>query len=87
MSDEQYVQKLDKLYEEFDEFQKYHNLFMYNGLEDLVKKTPGFWYKLVKPLLDNKFYGLYEYTSNNYIPRIEKNIDKLVKEYNLNHAI
>jgi hypothetical protein len=87
MSDEQYVQKLDKLYEEFDEFQRYHNLFMYNGLEDLVKKTPGFWYKLVKPLLDNKFYGLYEHASNNYILSIEKNIDKLVKEYNLNHAI
>ena len=83
MGDEQYIQKLDKLYQEFDEFQKYHNLNMYNGLEDLIRKTPGFWYKLVKPLLDNKFYALYEYTSSNYIVMIENNINTLVDRYKL----
>ena len=83
MGDEHYVQKLDKLYQEFDEFQKYHNLNMYNGLEDLIRKTPGFWYKLVKPLLDNKFYALYEYTSSNYIVMIENNINTLVDRYKL----
>lgn len=87
MGDEQYVEKLSKLYQEFDEFQKYHNLNMYNGLQDLIIKTPGFWYKLVKPLLDSKFYALYEYTSSNYIVMIENNINRLVKEYNLNHVI
>jgi len=60
---------------------------MYNGLQDLISKTPGFWYKLVKPLLDSKFYALYEYTSSNYIVMIENNINRLVKEYNLNHVI
>ncbi len=68
---------------EIDEFQKYHNLNMYNGLEDLIRKTPGFWYKLVKPLLDNKFYALYEYTSSNYIVMIENNINTLVDRYKL----
>jgi hypothetical protein len=87
MGDEQYVEKLSKLYQEFDEFQKYHNLNMYNGLQDLIGKTPGFWYKLVKPLLDSKFYALYEYTSSNYIVMVENNINRLVKEYNLNHVI
>jgi len=75
------------LYQEFDEFQKYHNLNMYNGLNDLISKTPGFWYKLVKPLLNNKFYALYEYTSSNYIVMVENNINRLVKEYNLNHVV
>ena len=87
MGDEQYVEKLDKLYQEFDEFQKYHNLNMYNGLKDLISKTPGFWYKLVKPLLNNKFYALYEYTSSNYIVMVENNINRLVKEYNLNYVV
>ena len=87
MGDEQYVEKLDNLYQEFDEFQKYHNLNMYNGLNDLISKTPGFWYKLVKPLLNNKFYDLYEYTSSNYIVMVENNINRLVKEYNLNYVV
>ena len=87
MGDEQYIQKLDKLYQEFDEFQKYHNLNMYDGLDDLIRKTPGFWYKLVKPLLNTKFYALYEYTSSNYIVMVENNIDRIVKEYNLNHVV
>ena len=81
--DEQYVEKLDNLYQEFDEFQKYHNLKMYSGLEDLISKTPGFWYKLVKPLLNNKFYALYEYTSSNYIKMVENNINNLVDKYKL----
>ncbi len=83
MGDEQYVEKLGKLYQEFDEFQKYHNLKMYSGLEDLISKTPGFWYKLVKPLLNNKFYALYEYTSSNYITMVENNINNLVDKYKL----
>ena len=87
MGDEQYVEKLDNLYQEFDEFQKYHNLTMYTGLHDLISKTPGFWYKLVKPLLNTKFYALYEYTSSNYIVMVENNIDRIVKEYNLNHVV
>ena len=87
MGDEQYVEKLDNLYQEFDEFQKYHNLNMYNGLNDLISKTPGFWYKLVKPLLNNKFYALYVYTSSNYIVMVEHNINRLVKEYNLNYVV
>ena len=87
MGDKQYVEKLDKLYQEFDEFQKYHNLTMYTGLHDLISKTPGFWYKLVKPLLNTKFYALYEYTSSNYIVMVENNIDRIVKEYNLNHVV
>jgi hypothetical protein len=87
MGDIQYVEKLDKLYQEFDEFQKYHNLNMYTGLHDLISKTPGFWYKLVKPLLNTKFYALYEYTSSNYIVMVENNIDRIVKEYNLNHVV
>ena len=87
MGDIQYVEKLDKLYQEFDEFQKYHNINMYTGLHDLISKTPGFWYKLVKPLLNTKFYALYEYTSSNYIVMVENNIDRIVKEYNLNHVV
>jgi len=87
MGDKQYIEKLDNLYLEFDEFQKYHNLNMYNGLQDLINKTPGFWFKLIKPLLSTKFYALYEYTSSNYINKVEKNITKLVKEYNLNYII
>ncbi len=87
MGDKQYVEKLSNLYQEFDEFQKYHNLNMYTGLHDLISKTPGFWYKLVKPLLNTKFYALYEYTSSNYIVMVENNIDRIVKEYNLNHVV
>lgn len=83
MGDEQYVEKLSKLYQEFDEFQKYHNLNMYSGLQDLINKTPGFWYKLVKPLLETKFYALYEYTSSNYIKMVENNINNLVDKYKL----
>ncbi len=86
MSDVRYVEKLDMLYQEFDEFQKYHNISMYSGLNDLINKTPGFWYDLIKPLLNTKFYALYEYTPSDYIVLIENNIDRLVREYKIDYV-
>jgi hypothetical protein len=81
MGDEQYVEKLGNLYEEFNEFQIKHQLVMYTSFEDLIHKTPNFWNNLVKPLLDNKFYALYQHSPKNYIEKIEQNIKKLVDQY------
>ena len=81
MGDELYVEKLANLYEEFNEFQTKHQLVMYTSFDDLINKTPNFWKNLVKPLLDTKFYALYQHSPENYIEKIEKNIKKLIDQY------
>jgi hypothetical protein len=81
MGDELYVEKLANLYEEFNEFQNKHQLVMYTSFYDLINKTPNFWNNLVKPLLDTKFYALYQHSPENYIEKIEKNIKKLIEQY------
>jgi len=84
MSDELYVDKLERLYKEFDEYQRFNKINMYNSFEDMVHKTPGFWNKLVKPMLHNHYYNLQQYGTIDYVSKIEQNINILVERYELN---
>lgn len=83
-----YVEKLPILYKEFAEaaqFSGEHRLI--NGFAneaDLIRKTPAFWEKFVKPRLDTEFMGLYRFLSepypdgrNVYLERIETNIGRI----------
>jgi len=83
LSDERYVDKLEFLYKEFEEYQEYNKINLYVSLEDMVGKTPNFWNKLVKPMLNIHYYNLHETASFDYLGKIEYNIDALVKKYNL----
>jgi hypothetical protein len=79
-----YVEKLDILYEEFEESAKYHSKpGMFTSVEDMRSKTPGFWKFYVVPKITNDFLGLHRYLGhpptdrNDYILRIETNLRKL----------
>ena len=84
MSDPHYVEKLPKLYKEFEESYDYQNLSPsqrpYNSYRELLEKTPAFWHNFVKKRMLHDCNNLWEYLkdpetgSNPYIEQIEKNI-------------
>lgn len=92
MAADDYVEKLPILYAEFAEAAR-HNpehadfVGMFSSAEDLMRKTPGFWEKFVKPKLERDFNGLHRFLgqpspngSNNYVERIENNIARLRRQ-------
>lgn len=89
MAADDYVEKLPLLHSEFAEaagFTKDKSSFIANfsSAEDLMKKTPAFWERYVRPKLDRDFGGLHRFLNdpfpdgpNEYLERIEANIARL----------
>jgi hypothetical protein len=85
MAAEDYIDKLDILFSEFEESATYNqkqNLF--SSGEDLKRKTPAFWDHYVLPHIENEFKGLYRYLGrpgpdgeNWYLRQIDRNLDRL----------
>jgi hypothetical protein len=86
MSAGDYLEKLPKLYREFEEsFEQNHippEQRPYASLRELLEKTPGFWKGYVLPVLEEKVGGVYHYLSppgqpNPYMLAAEANVAEL----------
>lgn len=89
MSAEDYIDKLDVLYAEFEESAKFYEGKMVGTLdfanaEDLTRRTPSFWANYVRPKLDRDFWGVYKFLNqpypggpNEYVERINANMQRL----------
>jgi len=99
MSANDYVEKLPILYLEFAEAARYagtarHFIGMFASAEDLMEKTPSFWQNFVLPKLDRDFNGLHRFLSdpypagpNQYVQRIEANMERLKQKLTLQGQI
>jgi hypothetical protein len=84
-----YIEKLQTLYQEFEEANRYggeKSTEMFASADELRRKTPEFWEKYVLPKIENDFRGLYRFLAvasgrNPYIERIEANISRLRREF------
>jgi hypothetical protein len=83
MSAPNYVQKLNTLYSEFKEAFDTAGVPAekrpYHSVPELLSKTPDFWEKFVRPMLENEAGAMYRYLSrangaNSYIEAVEANI-------------
>ena len=82
-----YVDKLPTLYEEFLEAGRFNGnpgAVGFASVEDLVRKTPGFWEKYVLPKISTDFGGLFHFLAppgangvNEYLAHIEANIARI----------
>ena len=91
MAADDYVDKLPILYSEFAEAAHYTTdkpnfIASFTSATDLMRKTPSFWEKFVLVKLDRDFGGLYRFLNspypkgpNDYLDRIEANIERLKK--------
>jgi hypothetical protein len=89
MADSAYVEKLPILYQEFAEASGFdpghsHGLREFTSADDLVRKTPAFWYNYVLPRIKTDFGGLYTFLNepypdglNAYLQSVEENIDRI----------
>jgi hypothetical protein len=86
MAAEDYVEKLPVLYEEFAEAGRYSGqaAVPFSSVDDLMRKTPGFWENYVLKKIDRDFTGLYRYLAepppdgpNPYVARITSNLQRL----------
>jgi hypothetical protein len=83
MSAPNYVQKLNTLYSEFKEAFDTAGVPAekrpYHSVPELLSKTPDFWEKFVRPMLENEAGAMYRYLApnggpNRYIEAVEANI-------------
>ena len=83
-----YLEKLPRLYAEFEESFIYNRVppeqRPYNSLRQLLEMTPGFWTGYVLPVLNDKVGGVYRYLSppgksNPYIVAAEANVSELMR--------
>lgn len=84
-----YVDKLPVLYEEFVESARFNGnktamVNAFTSAQDLMRKTPAFWERYVRPKIERDFLGLYRFLANpvpggpnNYVLCIEANIARL----------
>jgi len=91
MAAEDYVDKLPVLFAEFSEAASYtkdQTSFVagFSSAEDLIRKTPDFWKKIVRVKLDRDFAGVHAFLNdpypsgpNPYFERIEANLACLRK--------
>jgi hypothetical protein len=89
MAADDYIEKLPVLYEEFAEAgrngsSKINFVNMFSSPKDLLRKTPDFWDKYVKPKLNGGFGGQHRFINdpypdgpNFYMDKIESNIRRL----------
>jgi hypothetical protein len=89
MAADDYVEKLPVLFGEFAEASAYsgdrtHFISTFISSEDLVRKTPIFWERSIRPKLETELLGLcrflndpYPDGTNEYIARIEANMERI----------
>jgi len=86
MAAEDYVDKLPVLFEEFRESALFNggDGMLFQSADDLMRKTPGFWEKYVRPKIERDFLGLYGFLGspppsgpNAYLERIQMNLSRL----------
>ncbi len=89
MAADDYVDKLPVLYAEFAESLKFYEGKMaltqdFRSANDLMRRTPAFWEHFVIPKLNGDFWGLMKFLNhpypsgpNEYVQRVEANIEKL----------
>ena len=89
MSASDYVEKLRVLYEELTEAARFADAplpgkFAFASAEQLVRNTPAFWERYVRPKIDRDFGGLHTFLNdpfpdgpNPYLQRIEENIVRI----------
>jgi hypothetical protein len=89
MAADDYVGKLPILYAEFAEAARHdgdHPGFVagFKEADDLIRRTPAFWYDFVMPKLDRDFGGLHRFLNdpypdgpNDYVRRIEANMERI----------
>ena len=89
MAAEDYVDKLPILFTEFAEaaaFSKdpHHFVAMFSNADDLIRRTPTFWEKMVQTKLETDFLGIYKYLNqpfpsgpNEYVERVEANMERI----------
>ena len=85
MASSDYVYKLPILYQEFEEAYDFANIPLasraFRSKADLIRKTPDFWTKLVRPMLDADLEGVYRHIppmrngANPYLVAVERNIE------------
>jgi len=84
-----YIEKLEILFLEFEESNRYSGKGtgsgLFNSAAELRRNTPVFWEKYVLPKIENDFIGLYRFLDdrngrNKYIDRIQANIARLQQE-------
>jgi hypothetical protein len=92
MAAEDYVDKLDVLYAEFEESARFYegkmdHVIDFASAADLMRRTPAFWEKFVLRKLDQDFWGLYRFLSdpypggpNEYLDRVQANIERLRRD-------
>jgi hypothetical protein len=92
MAARDYVEKLPVLFEEFIESARFNSgrgggAAAFSSPLDLMRKTPDFWRKYVRPKIDNDFHSVYRFLSrpapdgpNEYLDAIEANIERLEKK-------
>ncbi len=91
LSDPNYPDKLGELYREFlesDEFSKVPpESRAFKSLNDLVRRTPGFWTHFVRPKLENDFQSVYRFLArpypagrNSYLEAIEANLARVARQ-------
>ncbi len=89
MSAADYLEKLPRLYHEFEEAFEVNQVPQekrpYHSLGQLLEMTPGFWNGYVLPLLENDLAGTYKYlsvnkSSNPYLEAVEDNLEQLSEQ-------
>jgi hypothetical protein len=83
-----YIEKLEILFQEFDESNRYSGSTtssLFNSATELRRNTPRFWEKYVLPKIEKDFLGLYRYLDdpdgrNHYVEHIQANIARLQQE-------
>jgi hypothetical protein len=88
MSDPKYPEKLDVLYEEFEESDDFRGIpredRVFRSREDLIRKTPGFWTVVLENKLGKECGRVYRYLerplgsgNNAYIQAVEDNLVRI----------
>lgn len=91
MAADDYVDKLPILFEEFRESAEANrgrgSGVTFESADALMRQTPAFWRKYVRPKIENEFGGMHRYLNdpypdgpNQYIDRVEANIRGLEAE-------
>jgi hypothetical protein len=84
-----YIDKLDILFQEFDEANHFSHRIagpgVFKTVGELRRNTPAFWEKYVIPKINGDFIGLYHFLEgphgeNLYLTRIKANIERLKDE-------
>jgi hypothetical protein len=91
LSDPNYPDKLGELYREFLESDEFANVppesRVFKSLDDLTRRTPGFWAHFVRPKLENDFQRVYRFLArpypagrNSYLEAVEANLARIVRQ-------